>query len=881
MANSTDPTIEPMNDRDASRGPGRSVSTSGNSAPKRVTFDDFQIQRSEQQKQVEEEKKVWAERLQREEEQKSGFLKFAAPRLRKLSDEMIGGRNKFTSFLFGGGKPASIESEEEVPEADVTQQPYFAEHEKLVVRVTKKTDPASSQPGTMTFRNPNASNEKRNIELNDLPAADFRRHAQLNDEENARDIHEGSSEEYSDTEYEEEIDDAELIQQFNEKHEIDVANGSDDDDEDEDERYDEDEEDENEEDDYDDEEEYEEESGPELSSQEVVDEYDGEDPLEEGATEEGQEIREHNAPQAQSEYETFYEQEDEEVVEYAESVTYAEASAYTSAEQAKTYSPDAPQASYVSPLKDEPGIDPALKSYLDVLTGFDSMPRRANEPRDPRADFVTLLAEQLDILREQVGAMSSLFFWVNNRKQQLVLECGALDDTAHMYLSKEKKFPIEYDAVSMVVTKKKPELHSSIAPQAEADLIPYYVESIGIASFAAMPVVFGDGIVGVITVDSLEEDSFNAETLRLLTSHSKLIAGLIRSYIEKYDLMASARTLEAARKLYQIVSPDSSLRVLKDQRRSPEWILRALTEAASEIVDWEWLATVSFDDARRAWSINSLQSKHTKPYLLPKTPISMNESLIGKCLSTGRSSRNDSLPPSSIRFTLEEDTQTAQGHSFLGIPIRTTNKNYGVLAIEHSERNRFTDADVETLEHLARSAAAALEITALSDIVEERALTDLLTGVFNKRGLTLRLNEELARAMEFDEPLTLVIFEVDGAGEFMSRFTQEDIDTITLGVTRLLRYGARPFDVIARIGENAFAALLVRMSDEEGYLWSEKMRKMIVSEVIAIGKRSFSVTVSIGVAGARRDGTTEELIEGAELALERAKELGGNNVIVY
>jgi len=59
------------------------------------------------------------------------------------------------------------------------------------------------------------------------------------------------------------------------------------------------------------------------------------------------------------------------------------------------------------------------------------------------------------------------------------------------------------------------------------------------------------------------------------------------------------------------------------------------------------------------------------------------------------------------------------------------------------------------------------------------------------------------------------------------------------------------------------------------------MRKMIVSEVIAIGRRSFSVTVSAGVSGARRDGTVEELMAGAELALERARELGGNNVIVY
>src|SRR5207237_9368422 len=106
-------------------------------------------------------------------------------------------------------------------------------------------------------------------------------------------------------------------------------------------------------------------------------------------------------------------------------------------------------------------------------------------------------------------------------------------------------------------------------------------------------------------------------------------------------------------------------------------------------------------------------------------------------------------------------------------------------------------------------------------------------------------------------------------------------DTTAIANGRVLKFDERNFEVSARTGEFTFAALLVKMTDEEAYLWSEKMRKMIVSEVIAIGKRSFSVTVSIGVSGARRDGTVDELIQGAELALERAHELGGNNVIVY
>jgi diguanylate cyclase (GGDEF)-like protein len=542
-------------------------------------------------------------------------------------------------------------------------------------------------------------------------------------------------------------------------------------------------------------------------------------------------------------------------------------------------------ASFALPQEEEvamePEIEPSMKAYLDSLRAFDSHPRRGHEPKDPRADFVVLLSEMLDILREQVNATSAMFFWVNTRKQQLVLESAALDDRAYQNLAGDRRFPIELDAVSRIVSKRKPELHSIVAAQAELDLIPYYREPIGIRSFAGMPVLFGDGLVAVLTVDSTIEDNFSQETLRMLTSYSKVISGLIKSYIEKYDLISSSRTLESARKLHQIVSPDTSHRVLREQRKNPDYILRALTEAASEILDWDWLSAVSFDENRRLWGITSLQSRQSGAYVPPQTPISLDESIVGKCLMTGRSSRVDNLTTQSVRFNLDEDRTASLGHSFMVIPIRTANKNYGALAIEHSERARYTDADVETLEHLARSAASALEIIALSEIVNERALTDLLTASLNKRGLLQRLNEELARAMEYDEPLTLVLFEIDGSADLLSRFSQEESDTIVLAITRLLRFGARAFDVVARVGEHAFAAVLIKMTDEDAYLWSEKMRKMIVSEVIAIGKRSFSVTVSIGVSGARRDGTVEELIEGAELAIERAKELGGNTVIVF
>ncbi|MDP4200089.1 MAG: GAF domain-containing protein [Bacteroidota bacterium] len=775
-------------DGTSSTTPGVQGSTSNgrNSQPvKKIVFDDFQITRAEQQAQVDEERRVWREREERTQREKAPLFRRAVPRLKSLRDEMIGVQNKLPFFKRHRDSDSQLESE--TPPADTTfdptpdyaigHEPYFADHERAVVHITRASQPP--------------------------PISEGPEHLRFAPEEQT-------------TEW---IDDSLPVEQIG----IDEAS-------------------------------------TQMNSEYILDEV---------------------LPEAKSIPEPWQDDSIEEELR-AEAILEDFVEVVEPADEAY---PDESQIAAERPAEDprtsdEPRIEPTMQVYLDSLRSFDSQPRRASDARDPRSDFVVILAEQLDILREQVAATSAMFFWVNSKRQHLVLESAALDDRAYQFLVSDKRFPIELDAVSRVATKRKPELHSVIAPQAERDLIPYYGEAIGISSFAGMPVFFGEGLVAVLTVDSATPEQFTPETLRILTSHSRLLSALIRSYIEKYDLLASARALDAARMLNQIVSPDQSARLLRE-RRNPDYVLRALTQAASEIIDWDWLASVSFDSARRTWSISSLQSKHGGAYVPPMTAISLEESLVGKCLAGGQSVRQDSLGLQSIRYNVEEDRPGAMGHAFLVIPIRTTNRNYGALAIEHSERAHYTDADVETLEHLSRSAAAALEIMALSEIVSERALTDLLTDLLNKHGLHMRTREELARATQFDEPLTLVLFEIDGASEFATRFSQEDSDTIVLSLARLLRFGARPFDVIARTDEHTLAALLIRMPDEDAYLWSEKMRKMIVSEVIAMGRRSFSVTVSAGVSGARRDGSVDELIAGAELALERARELGGNNVIVY
>src|ERR1044071_4323947 len=77
------------NEQHSEPAPGQSGRT-----VKKIVFDDFQITRAEQQAQVDEEKRVWQEREDRIQREKSPLFKLTVPRLKSLRDEMIGVQNK-------------------------------------------------------------------------------------------------------------------------------------------------------------------------------------------------------------------------------------------------------------------------------------------------------------------------------------------------------------------------------------------------------------------------------------------------------------------------------------------------------------------------------------------------------------------------------------------------------------------------------------------------------------------------------------------------------------------------------------------------------------------------------------------------------------------
>ncbi len=159
--------------------------------------------------------------------------------------------------------------------------------------------------------------------------------------------------------------------------------------------------------------------------------------------------------------------------------------------------------------------------------------------------------------------------------------------------------------------------------------------------------------------------------------------------------------------------------------------------------------------------------------------------------------------------------------------------------------------------------------------LEELATTDALTGLKNRMVLQQQLDEEHRRALRYEEPLSLVLLDVDHFKAFNDTFGHPAGDEVLQQLGRLLRETARTTDVVARFGGEEFAVLLPRTDFEGAIRLAERFRHAIAS---ASWERRL-VTASFGVASVEREMTeSSALVSAADTAMYRAKQLGRNRV---
>lgn len=166
--------------------------------------------------------------------------------------------------------------------------------------------------------------------------------------------------------------------------------------------------------------------------------------------------------------------------------------------------------------------------------------------------------------------------------------------------------------------------------------------------------------------------------------------------------------------------------------------------------------------------------------------------------------------------------------------------------------------------------------------VQELAITDSVTGLFNRRYFKEVLQQEFSRAQRYGTLFSCFMIDVDQFKQINDNYGHEAGDKVLNDLARLLQIQLRDVDLVARYGGDEFAILLPESPREKARQVAERIREAVCNEVYSFIPKKQPVTLSIGISGMPDPGFqhASQVVSTADFALYRAKNNGKNRVEV-
>jgi len=212
-------------------------------------------------------------------------------------------------------------------------------------------------------------------------------------------------------------------------------------------------------------------------------------------------------------------------------------------------------------------------------------------------------------------------------------------------------------------------------------------------------------------------------------------------------------------------------------------------------------------------------------------------------------------------------------------PLLLEKEVLGALSLESSVKSAFTADDLRVLVSFAATATAAIRNAQLHAEVQKLAITDALTGLYNRRGLFELGRHEVERTRRFRHPLSTIWVDVDAFKQINDTFGHQIGDRVLKTVAECLRKNTRDVDILGRYGGDEFAILLPETDISVAVNVAERLRQQVASTSLTVDDSQIDVSVSVGVSQVTEAANTlEPLLKQADDAMYAAKQAGGNQV---
>ncbi len=215
--------------------------------------------------------------------------------------------------------------------------------------------------------------------------------------------------------------------------------------------------------------------------------------------------------------------------------------------------------------------------------------------------------------------------------------------------------------------------------------------------------------------------------------------------------------------------------------------------------------------------------------------------------------------------------------SLVCVRVEADGRALGFLLCEGEREGVFTEQDVPLAKLAADLAALVLSRESASLATRKVVMMDPLTQVYSYAYFHRRLTEEVERAVRLDEPLTVLLVEIDNLKDYRETNGWQATEQVLRDLVKSISTGVRNIDVVGRYGLGEIILYLPETPRERATLAAERIRALV--EKGSKVAPPTGLTVSVGLASLPENGeTVTRLIESATSALLAAERAGRNRI---
>jgi diguanylate cyclase (GGDEF)-like protein len=299
-----------------------------------------------------------------------------------------------------------------------------------------------------------------------------------------------------------------------------------------------------------------------------------------------------------------------------------------------------------------------------------------------------------------------------------------------------------------------------------------------------------------------------------------------------------------------------------------EHTLEILVDKVGHVVPFDTCIVYFYDEQKGYATARHVAGKHAQR--LSGRCIALGEGVTGFALAN-RSAVNQLHP--SLDFTDVNPEAGIKYRSMASLPLFKDDVLLGALSVYSADLEQYTDDHMRLLETVTRLASDALGNAMQHAEAESNALTDPLTGLPNGRYLSLRFEEEAARARRTDRTFQVVMLDLDEFKNVNDTHGHKAGDKMLREVAHLIAGQLREYDFLARNGGDEFVALVQEVVGAQVEDLCMRIENAVSKFSLPLGRnRSARVGISIGTSTFGVDGDTlDQLVVAADNEMYRMK----------